>query len=74
MCPRYEVFELKTLALGLALTAGLSGSAGRGDYPIYCGGHAGRYVALTFDDGPGTTTPNRCVYRTHPYDPPQGLT
>jgi peptidoglycan/xylan/chitin deacetylase (PgdA/CDA1 family) len=24
--------------------------------PIYCGGHRGRYVALTFDDGPGPAT------------------
>jgi peptidoglycan-N-acetylglucosamine deacetylase len=67
VCARYEVVELKTLALGLALAAGLSGSAGRGDYPIYCGGHAGRYVALTFDDGPGTATPQvlRTLRRYH---------
>ena len=25
-------------------------------YPLYCGGHKGRYVALTFDDGPGPYT------------------
>jgi peptidoglycan-N-acetylglucosamine deacetylase len=25
--------------------------------PIYCGGATGRYVALTFDDGPGPLTP-----------------
>jgi peptidoglycan/xylan/chitin deacetylase (PgdA/CDA1 family) len=24
--------------------------------PLYCGGHKGRYVALTFDDGPGPYT------------------
>ncbi len=24
--------------------------------PVYCGGHRGRYVALTFDDGPGPYT------------------
>lgn len=24
--------------------------------PVYCGGHRGRYVALTFDDGPGPET------------------
>jgi peptidoglycan/xylan/chitin deacetylase (PgdA/CDA1 family) len=26
------------------------------DRPLYCGGHRGRYVALTFDDGPGAYT------------------
>jgi len=25
-------------------------------YPLWCGGHKGRYVALTFDDGPGPYT------------------
>jgi peptidoglycan/xylan/chitin deacetylase (PgdA/CDA1 family) len=25
--------------------------------PVYCGGHRGKYVALTFDDGPGPYTP-----------------
>ncbi len=25
--------------------------------PLYCGGHTGHYVALTFDDGPGPYTP-----------------
>lgn len=25
-------------------------------YPLFCGGHKGRYVALTFDDGPGPYT------------------
>jgi peptidoglycan/xylan/chitin deacetylase (PgdA/CDA1 family) len=25
--------------------------------PLYCGGSSGRYVALTFDDGPGLYTP-----------------
>jgi len=25
-------------------------------YPLYCGGHKGKYVALTFDDGPGPYT------------------
>src|SRR5262249_50419408 len=39
-----------------ALAAGLAGSGSRADYPFYCGGHKGRYVALTFDDGPGATT------------------
>ncbi|MGD0167307.1 MAG: polysaccharide deacetylase family protein [Gaiellaceae bacterium] len=29
--------------------------AARGD-PLYCGGSSGRYVALTFDDGPGPYT------------------
>lgn len=53
---------MKALALAIALAAGLAGSTARADYPIYCGGHKGRYVALTFDDGPGTTTPQ--VIRT----------
>ena len=25
-------------------------------YPLWCGGHKGKYVALTFDDGPGPYT------------------
>ena len=47
---------MRTLALAIALAAGLAGSSARADYPIYCGGHKGRYLALTFDDGPGSTT------------------
>jgi peptidoglycan-N-acetylglucosamine deacetylase len=54
--------HVKVLVLGIALAAGLTGSASRADYPFYCGGHNGRYVALTFDDGPGATTPQ--VLRT----------
>jgi peptidoglycan/xylan/chitin deacetylase (PgdA/CDA1 family) len=47
---------MKALALGIALATGVAGTASRADYPVYCGGHKGRYVALTFDDGPGATT------------------
>ena len=50
------------MALVTAIAAVFAGGSARSDYPIYCGGHAGRYVALTFDDGPGTTTPQ--VIRT----------
>ena len=53
---------MKVLALVTAIAAALAGGSARSDYPIYCGGHNGRYVALTFDDGPGSTTPQ--VIRT----------
>ena len=53
---------MRALALAIALAAGFAGSSARADYPIYCGGHKGRYVALTFDDGPGSTT--QTVIRT----------
>jgi peptidoglycan-N-acetylglucosamine deacetylase len=35
--------------------------------PLYCGGRHGRYVALTFDDGPGRYTPRvlRLLRRAH---------
>jgi peptidoglycan/xylan/chitin deacetylase (PgdA/CDA1 family) len=35
--------------------------------PVYCGGHRGHYVALTFDDGPGAYTPLalRILRRAH---------
>jgi peptidoglycan-N-acetylglucosamine deacetylase len=39
----------------LAERAALDFFAARGQ-PLYCGGSAGRYVALTFDDGPGRYT------------------
>jgi peptidoglycan/xylan/chitin deacetylase (PgdA/CDA1 family) len=54
--------DVKALALAIALATGLAGSASRVDYPVYCGGHTSRYVALTFDDGPGSTT--QSVVRT----------
>jgi peptidoglycan-N-acetylglucosamine deacetylase len=47
---------MKVIALAAAIAAALAGSSTRADLPIYCGGHQGRYVALTFDDGPGSTT------------------
>jgi peptidoglycan/xylan/chitin deacetylase (PgdA/CDA1 family) len=53
---------MRALALAIALAAGFAGSSARADYPIYCGGHKGRYLALTFDDGPGSTT--QTVIRT----------
>ena len=37
-------------------SAALDRFAARGK-PVYCGGSSGRYVALTFDDGPGAYTP-----------------
>jgi peptidoglycan/xylan/chitin deacetylase (PgdA/CDA1 family) len=43
-------------AAALAIAVALAGSPSRADYPVYCGGHKGRYVALTFDDGPNATT------------------
>ncbi|MGA9762413.1 MAG: polysaccharide deacetylase family protein [Gaiellaceae bacterium] len=43
-------------ATHLGETAALDRFAARGK-PVYCGGSSGRYVALTFDDGPGTYTP-----------------
>jgi len=42
--------------VGIILAVALAGTPSRADYPIYCDGHKGRYVALTFDDGPGATT------------------
>ncbi len=42
-------------ATHLAESAVLDQFAARGK-PIYCGGSRGRYVALTFDDGPGAYT------------------
>lgn len=44
-----------------------AGAATTPTLPVYCGGHAGRYVALTFDDGPGSTTPQviRTLRRYH---------
>ena len=58
---------MKVLALVTAIAAAFAGGSARSDYPIYCGGHEGRYVALTFDDGPGTTTPQviRTLRRYH---------
>lgn len=43
-------------ATHLGESAALSRFASRGK-PVYCGGSRGRYVALTFDDGPGAYTP-----------------
>ena len=59
-----------TLALAgvVALSAtGMAGSAARADYPYFCGAKQGRYIALTFDDGPGSTTPSvlRTLRRFH---------
>ena len=58
---------MKVIVLVTAVAAALVGSSARADYPIYCGGHEGRYVALTFDDGPGSTTPQviRALRRHH---------
>ena len=58
---------MKIIALGAAITAAFAGGSARADYPIYCGGHTGRYVALTFDDGPGASTPQviRTLRRYH---------
>lgn len=42
-------------ATHLAESASLDQLAARGK-PIYCGGSRGRYIALTFDDGPGAYT------------------
>jgi peptidoglycan-N-acetylglucosamine deacetylase len=50
------------VAATLAGSTALAGSQARADHPVYCGGHKGRYVALTFDDGPGSTT--QSVIRT----------
>jgi peptidoglycan/xylan/chitin deacetylase (PgdA/CDA1 family) len=46
--------------------AALAFFAARGQ-PLYCGGSSGRYVALTFDDGPGayTATALRILERAH---------
>src|SRR5437016_11856947 len=46
---------MRTVAIALAAAA-TAGAANTPGYPVYCGGHTGRYVALTFDDGPGSTT------------------
>jgi len=43
-------------ATHLGESAALDRFAARGK-PVYCGGSQGRYVALTFDDGPGAYTP-----------------
>lgn len=43
-------------ATHLGESAALDRFAARGK-PVYCGGSHGRYVALTFDDGPGAYTP-----------------
>jgi peptidoglycan/xylan/chitin deacetylase (PgdA/CDA1 family) len=43
-------------AAHLGESAALDRFAARGK-PVYCGGFQGRYVALTFDDGPGAYTP-----------------
>lgn len=58
---------MKTVAIATAIAAALAGSAVPAGVPIYCGGHTGRYVALTFDDGPGPTTPQvlRTLRRYH---------
>jgi peptidoglycan-N-acetylglucosamine deacetylase len=58
---------VKVIALATAIAAALAGSSARADYPIFCGGHTGRYVALTFDDGPRATTPQviRTLRRYH---------
>jgi peptidoglycan/xylan/chitin deacetylase (PgdA/CDA1 family) len=53
---------MKALALAIAVATSVAGTASRAEYPVYCGGHKGRYVALTFDDGPGATT--QTVIRT----------
>ena len=59
--PDAEVPWLTALAAGinkathLGESATLDQFAARGK-PIYCGGSHGRYVALTFDDGPGAYT------------------
>lgn len=59
--PDAEVPWLTALAAGinkathLGESATLDQFAARGK-PIYCGGSHGRYVALTFDDGPGEYT------------------
>ena len=53
--------------VALAGSTAVAGSDVRPGYPIYCGGHKGRYVALTFDDGPGSTTTSviRTLRRFH---------
>jgi peptidoglycan-N-acetylglucosamine deacetylase len=58
---------VKAAVLAIALAATLGGSAVPTGTPIYCGGHHGRYVALTFDDGPWPTTPKviRTLRRYH---------
>jgi len=43
-------------ATHLGESAALDRFSARGK-PVYCGGSRGRYVALTFDDGPGAYTP-----------------
>jgi peptidoglycan/xylan/chitin deacetylase (PgdA/CDA1 family) len=53
--------------MSLVAIASAAGAAGSPSSPVYCGGHAGRSVALTFDDGPGATTPQvlRTLRRFH---------
>jgi peptidoglycan/xylan/chitin deacetylase (PgdA/CDA1 family) len=53
-------------ATHLGETATLDRFAARGK-PVYCGGSSGRYVALTFDDGPGAYTPRtlRILHKRH---------
>jgi peptidoglycan/xylan/chitin deacetylase (PgdA/CDA1 family) len=53
-------------ATHLGETAALDRFAARGK-PVYCGGSSGRYVALTFDDGPGAYTPRtlRILHKRH---------
>jgi peptidoglycan/xylan/chitin deacetylase (PgdA/CDA1 family) len=57
---------MRTVAIALAAAAS-AGAANTPPYPVFCGGHTGRYVALTFDDGPGSTTPQvlRTLRRFH---------
>jgi peptidoglycan/xylan/chitin deacetylase (PgdA/CDA1 family) len=44
------------VVVAVAGSTAVAGSDVGAGYPIYCGGHKGRYLALTFDDGPGSTT------------------
>jgi peptidoglycan/xylan/chitin deacetylase (PgdA/CDA1 family) len=41
------------VVVAVAGSTAVAGSDVGAGYPIYCGGHKGRYLALTFDDGPG---------------------
>ena len=69
---------LLVLALAMPLAAGASPrkedgarskleALARDRTPLYCGGRHGRYVALTFDDGPSSYTPRvlRLLRRAH---------
>jgi peptidoglycan-N-acetylglucosamine deacetylase len=69
---------LLVLALAVPLAAGASPrkedgarskleALARDRTPLYCGGRHGRYVALTFDDGPSSYTPRvlRLLRRAH---------